>query len=164
MNKKIAVHRSNYKILFRRRLEANEEKAARSQGHCSDSSRSSSMGNNSSPDSQSPSPPTTSSNGGSDSTNISNGECSYESKKYSSPKHERRSYWKKRYHNKDDMDEEYGGPDKKSPRMSAKSPERQPRTAVVPSGGNEATNRTETIKHGLIQPESNSVVNDQERE
>jgi len=148
----------------RRRLEANEEKAARSQGHCSDSSRSSSMGNNSSPDSQSPSPPTTSSNGGSDSTNISNGECSYESKKYSSPKHERRSYWKKRYHNKDDIDEEYGGPDKKSPRMSAKSPERQPRTAVVPSGGNEATNRTETIKHGLIQPESNTVVNDQERE
>ena len=144
-------------------MEANEEKAARSQGHSSDSSRSSSMGNNSSPDSQSPSPPTTSSNGGSDSTNISNGECSYESKKYSSPKHERRSYWKKRYHNKDDIDEEYG-PDKKSPRMSAKSPERQPRTAVVPSGGNEATNRTETIKHGLIQPESNTVVNDQERE
>ena len=34
MNKKIAVHRSNYKILFRRHLEGNEEKAARSQGHC----------------------------------------------------------------------------------------------------------------------------------
>merc|ERR1712168_1109073 len=70
----------------RRRLETNEEKAARSQGHCSDSSRSSSMGNNSSPDSQSPSPPTTSSNGGSDSTNISNGECSYESNKIYLPK------------------------------------------------------------------------------
>jgi len=149
----------------RRRLEANEEKAARSQGHCSDSSRSSSMGNNSSPDSQSPSPPTTSSNGGSDSTNISNGECSYESnKKYTSPKHERRSYWKKRYHDhKDDIDEEYGQ-DKKSPRMSVKSPDKQQRSMVAPSIGNDGTNGTETIKHGLIQSESNTVVDDQERE
>jgi len=149
----------------RRRLEANQEKAARSQGHCSDSSRSSSMGNNSSPDSQSPSPPTTSSNGGSDSTNISNGECSYESKKYSSPKHERRSYWKKRYHDhKDDLDEEYGQ-DKKSPRMSVKSPEKQQRTMQAPSSGNEGTSGTETIKHGLIQSEESNdlVVDDQER-
>merc|ERR1739842_83753 len=116
-------------------------------------------------DSQSPSPPTTSSNGGSDSTNISNGECSYESKKYSSPKHERRSYWKKRYHDhKDDLDEEYGQ-DKKSPRMSAKSPEKQQRTMQAPSSGNEGTSGTETIKHGLIQSEESNdlVVDDQER-
>jgi len=127
----------------RRRLEANEEKVASSRGHCSDSSRSSSiMGNHSSPDSQSPSPPTTSSNGGSDTTNISNGECSYESKKYSSPKHERRSYWKKRYHDHkghDIDDEADGSPDKKSPRIS-KSPglSKDKRT----SSGESATNNT----------------------
>jgi len=127
----------------RRRLEANEEKVASSRGHCSDSSRSSSiMGNHSSPDSQSPSPPTTSSNGGSDTTNISNGECSYESKKYSSPKHERRSYWKKRYHDHkghDIDDETDGSPDKKSPRIS-KSPglAKEKRT----SSGESTTNNT----------------------
>ena len=100
------------------------------------------MGNHSSPDSQSPSPPTTSSNGGSDTTNISNGECSYESKKYSSPKHERRSYWKKRYHDHkghDIDDETDGSPDKKSPRIS-KSPglAKEKRT----SSGESTTNNT----------------------
>jgi len=148
----------------RRRLEANEKKAALSQGNCSDTSRSSSMGNNSSPDSQSPSPPMTSSNGGSDSNNISNGECSYESKKYSSPKHEslteRRSYWKKRYHDHTEDGEEYVQ-DKKIARMSFKSPESQ--RTVAPSSDNDGTNVTETIKHELIQSESKAVVNDQER-
>merc|ERR1712083_66278 len=85
-------------------------------------------------------------------------------KKYASPKHERRSYWKKRYHDhKDDIDEEYGQ-DKKSPRMSVKSPDKQQRSMVAPSIGNDGTNGTETIKHGLIQSESNTVVDDQERE
>ena len=150
---------SQFFSYFRRRLEANEEKSANSRGHCSDSSRSSSiMGNHSSPDSQSPSPPTTSSNGGSDSTNgISNGECSneYTSKKYSSPKHERRSYWKKRYHDHKDADDEEetgngsnarGEPEKKIPRNS-KSPERK----RMPSGSRDGSsaNGNEAIKNGL---------------
>ena len=124
---------SYYFLIFRRRLEANEEKVANSR-----------FSSNSSPDSQSPSPPTSSSNGGSDSTNISNNDNTLyienTLKKYSSPKHEgslsskheslssRRSYWKKRYHDHKSADEQTSAPEGESEKKIArisKSPERK---------------------------------------